>query len=138
LWALAWSIERTIGERMWRIEYDPTERLLTLHLAREPRRGEMDALAQAHAKALEATGGQDFRVLVDLRGLPPLGARAAALLGDMKRVAARLPGYRGRAVLVDSATVAMQQRNTTLEEGGDPTELITLEAEEAERHVRDL
>jgi hypothetical protein len=123
---------------MWRIDYDPGQRLLTLRLAQEVREVEMRALARSHAQALEATGGQVFRVLVDLRGLHPLDVEAAAIFGDMKRVAAKLEGYRGRAVLVDSATIAMQQRNTTLEDGGDPSELITLESDEAFRYVRDI
>lgn len=123
---------------MWRIEYDPGQRLLTIRLTQEVREVEMRALARSHAQALEATGGQPFRVLVDLRGLHPLDLDAAAIFGDMKRVAGKLDGYKGRAVLVDSATIAMQQRNTTLEDGGDPTELITLESEEAIKHVRDL
>ena len=121
---------------MWRVEYDPLERVLTLLLSREVRELEMRGLARAHAQALEATGGQRFRVLADLRGMHPLDGEASAIFSDMKRVAAHLPSYRGRAVLVDSATVAMQQRNATLADGGDPLELITLDAEQARRFAR--
>lgn len=121
---------------MWRIEYDPAQRLLTMRLTREVRESDMRALARAHAQALEATGGEPFFVFADLRGLFPLDAEAAAIFADMKRVARALEGYRGRAVLVDSATVAMQQRNATLEDGGDDSELITLDEEEARRFVR--
>jgi hypothetical protein len=123
---------------MWRIDYDPTQRLLTLRLSQEVREVEMRALARSHAQALEATAGHAFRVFVDMRGLHPLDLEGAAIFADMKRVAAKLDGYRGRAVLVDSATVAMQQRNATLEDGGDPTELITFEADDALRFVREL
>lgn len=121
---------------MWRIEYDPTQRVLTMRLAREVREIDMRALARAHSQALEATAGQPFSVLADLRGLFPLDTETAAIFSDMKRVAAKLEGYRGRAVLVDSATIAMQQRNSTLEDGGDPSELITVDEQEARRHVR--
>lgn len=120
---------------MWRVAYEPSQRLLILELKDQVGVGEMRALARAHARALEATGGEDFRVLVDLRGLYPLDSQAAELLSDMKRVAAHLAGYRGRAVLVDSATVAMQQRNTTLEEGGDDAEIITMDEADARRYV---
>src|SRR5687768_16369336 len=106
---------------MWRIEYEPGQRLLTMRVTQEVREAEMRALARSHAQALESTGGQPFTVLADLRGLHPLDVEAVAIFADMQRVAQRLDGYRGRAVLVDSATIAMQQRNTTREEGGDPT-----------------
>ncbi|MCZ7683762.1 MAG: hypothetical protein M5U28_35350 [Sandaracinaceae bacterium] len=121
---------------MWRIEYDPGQHLLMVRLAREVREVDMRALARAHAQALEATGNQSFYVLADLRGLFPLDGEAAAIFSDMKRVAAKQRGYRGRAVLVDSATIAMQQRNATLEDGGDAAELITMDEDEARRFVR--
>lgn len=116
---------------MWRIEYDPSQLLLTMRLREHVNAIEMRSLGQRHADALEATGGEAFRVLVDLRGLHPLDAESAGVLSDMKRVAAQLVGYRGRAVLVDSPTIAMQQHNTTFEEGGDECELITDDLEEA-------
>ncbi len=120
---------------MWRIDFDPAQKLMTLRLAREVRGVDMRALARAHAQALEATAGEAFFVLADLRGLFPLDAEAAAIFADMKRVACKLAGYRGRAVLVDSATIGMQQRNATLEDGGDPSELITHDEDEARRFV---
>ena len=120
---------------MWRIEYDPGDRLLTMRLREHVGLVEMRALNRAHARALEATGGDDFRVFLDLRGLHPLDTSSAELLADMKRVALSLDGYQGRVVLVDSATVAMQQRNQTLEDGGDERELITLEPGEADRWI---
>lgn len=123
---------------MWRIEYDPDQSLLTVWLREMVQGPELHGLSTAHAAALEATGGDRFRVLLDLRGLYPLDPEAAGLLADMKRVAASLDGYLGRAVLVDSPTVAMQQRNATYEDGGDRTELITLEPEAAQRFIRGL
>jgi len=112
---------------VWRIEYDPDERLLRLSMRETVYGRDMRDLARAHARALEATGGASFKIFLDLRGLHPLDAEAARILGDMKRVAARVDGYEGRAVLVDSPTIAMQQRNATVEDGGDERELITLD-----------
>jgi hypothetical protein len=123
---------------MWRVEFDPDEQLLTLRLTHQVSASEMRNLARAHARALAATGGEPFRVLVDLRGLYPLDGPAAEILGDMKRVAAHLDGYLGRAVLVDSPTVAMQQRNTTFEEGGDDREVITMDERNARAFVTGL
>lgn len=121
---------------MWRVEYDPDERLLKLSMRETVFGRDMRDLARAHARALEATGGQPFKILLDLRGLHPLDSEAAKILGDMKRVAARVDGYEGRAVLVDSPTIAMQQRNATVEDGGDTRELITLEETAARDFVR--
>lgn len=122
---------------MWRIEYEPDESLLTLVLTRHVTPPEMKELGRAHARALESTGGRPFGVLVDLRGLYPLDGQSAELLSDMRRVAASLEGYRGRAVVVDSATIAMQQRNATMEDGGDELEVITWQLDEARAHVRE-
>ncbi len=127
----------TIELTMWRVEYDPRERLLTLRLTREVRLFDMRTVARAHAQALESSGGQRFRVLADLRGLHPLDPDSAAVFQDMKRVAAQVAGYAGRVILTDSATIAMQQRNSTLEDGGDSSELITLDLEEARRFIRE-
>ncbi len=120
---------------MWRIEHDPEARTIRIQLIGEVDAPAMRALARAHAEALEATGGQPFSVLGDLRGLHPLDAEALAIFQDMKRVAAQLEGYRRRAILADGATVAMQQRNATLDEGGDRTELVTFDEAQARRHL---
>ncbi|MFK7989198.1 MAG: hypothetical protein AB8I08_24475 [Sandaracinaceae bacterium] len=120
---------------MWRIEYQPDERRLTLQLSKHVAPPEMRTLGRAHARALEATGGDPFRVLMDLRGLYPLDGESAEILTDMKRVASSLTGYQARAVLVDSATIAMQQRNATLEDGDDGSELVTWSPDEAIAHL---
>ena len=121
---------------MWRIEYDPLERVLTVSMREQVYGRDMRDLSRAHARALEATGGARFKLLLDLRGLHPLDSESAAMFGDMKRVASRLEGYRGRAVLIDSPTIAMQQRNSTIEGGGDEAELITPDELKAQEFLR--
>ncbi|MGE0787991.1 MAG: hypothetical protein AB7S26_20115 [Sandaracinaceae bacterium] len=120
---------------MWRIRFDPGDRRLTIWLREIVHGAELRAFSRAHAAALEATGGLPFTVFLDLRGLYPLDTDAAAMVADVKRVAAQLDGYRGRAVLVDSPTIAMQQRNATYDDGGDEHELITLDPQQAEEFV---
>lgn len=123
---------------MWRIEYDPKVRVLSIRLTDYVGLIQVRDLATAHAEALECTGGDDFRVFADLRGLFPLDAESVAIFGDMKKVAASLPNYRGYAILVDSPTIAMQQRRTSV---GDlstttqkrPPELVTQDEQEAKR-----
>lgn len=117
---------------MWSIEFDPTHRILTVRLVDQVTAPQMRALQRAHGQALAATGGEPFQVMLDLRGLTPLDVEAATLLGEVRRAAAALPGFRGRAVLADSATVAMQQRRAMVEEGCSPDfELVTLDELEA-------
>lgn len=114
---------------MWKIEYDPDVHLLSIRLTDHVGPAAMRDLADAHARALEATGSEPFKLLVDMRGLTPLEDEAVDILADVKRVAATTPGFRGCCVLVDSATVAMQQRRTKVA----ANETLTLDLEEARK-----
>ena len=117
---------------MWSIEFDPSTHLMTLRLVHQVTPPQMRALMRAHTSALGATGGEPFKVLGDLRGLTPLDVEAAALFTDIRRAAAALPGFRRRAVVADSPTVAMQQRRSVYEESGSrERELVTLDEAEA-------
>lgn len=117
---------------MWSIELDPITHLLTLRLLQQVTVPQMRTLARAHAQALASTGGEPFKVLADLRGLTPLDVDAATIFGDVRRTASALSGFLGRAVIADSATVAMQQRRTVMEEGATAKlELITMDEAEA-------
>src|SRR5688572_18383580 len=104
-------------QAMWCIEYDPETRVLAMRLTRQVTATHLRAIMRANAQALAATGGDEFRVLVDLRGLAPLDRESAELFSDIKRSAQALPGFVERVVLCDSATVAMQQRRTSIEDG---------------------
>jgi hypothetical protein len=117
---------------MWSIEFDPGSRLLTLRLVSQVTAMQMRSLARAHGQALAATAGEPFKILADLRGLAPLDTEAAVLFNDVRRAAKSLAGFRLRAVLTDSATVAMQQRRAMIEEGSSSkVELITMDESEA-------
>ena len=133
---------------MWRVTYEPDAHVLFVRLADHVSLTDIRDVAEAHARALEATGGQPFKVFVDLRGLFPLEAEAVVWLGAMKRVAMEHGACRGIAVLADSATVAMQQRRTRVRDtagGGRVTpgtparplddELITLDEAEAKKFL---
>lgn len=121
---------------MWRIEFDPTEHRLSIRLTDHVSPSQMRDLAEAHAEALEATGGEPFKVFVDLRGLFPLESEAVSTLGALKRIAADLPTCGGLAVLADSPTVAMQQRRTRVDEGTYPDrEIITLDPDQVRRFL---
>lgn len=121
---------------MWCIEYDPASHVLAIRVARQASAADVRALMRAHTQALAATGGASFRVLTDLRGLMPLDPESAQLFSDVKRAAQSLPGFTARVVLCDSATVAMQQRRTSLEDHTADHEVITFDENEARRHLQ--
>lgn len=121
---------------MWCIEYDPATHVLAIRITRQATPANVRALMRSHAQALAATGGAGFRVLSDLRGLSPLDSESAQLLSDVKRAAQQMPGYKSRVVLCDSATVAMQQRRTSLQDETADQEVITFDEEEAKRHLQ--
>ena len=121
---------------MWYVEFDPTKKLLTLRLGAMVTAQGVRQLMRAHAQALAATGGSEFGVLADLRGLAPLDREAANLFSEIKRSAVALPGFRGRAVLVDSATIALQQKRTSMDMDASQFELVTTDEGEALQHLR--
>lgn len=121
---------------MWCIEYDPATHLLAIRVTRQASAGNIRALMRSHALALAATGGASFRVLADLRGLAPLDSDSAQLFSDVKRAGQAMPGFMTRVVLCDSATVAMQQRRTSLQDDTAEQELITFDEDEARRHLK--
>lgn len=122
---------------MWRIDFDPLERRLSMRLADEVSLGSMRELARAHAEALEATGGIEFSVMIDLRGMIPLDDDSVSLFADVKRVAASMPRFRTMAILVDSPTVAMQQQRTQIPRGPQGArDVITFDQVEAERFLQ--
>lgn len=121
---------------MWRIEFEPDTHRLSIRLTDHISAMQMRELATAHAEALECTGGQPFKVFIDLRGLFPLESDAVAILGAMKRIASDVVGCQGFAVLADSPTVAMQQRRTRVDPDTNPDrELVTLDPDQAKRFL---
>lgn len=124
---------------MWSIEFDPTTHLMTIRLALLASPSELHALARAHVQALAATGGAPFRVLADLRGARPLEREAAAIFSEIRHAALSAPGFRKRAVLTDSPTVAMQQRRTIIDDGGaHRREIVTLDENDARAFLGSL
>jgi hypothetical protein len=121
---------------VWYVEFDPTKKLLTLRLSASVTAQALRPMMRAHAQALAATGGSDFGVLADLRGLAPLDRESANLFSEVKRSAVALPGFRARAVLVDSATIALQQKRSSIDTDTTQFELVTNDEAEAFQHLR--
>ena len=119
------------GTPMWFVEFDPTTQILTLRLKAQVTSAHLRQIMRAHAQALAATGGLSFGVLADLRGLAPLDREAANLFTDVKRASAAMPTFQRRAVLVDSPTIALQQKRTSMESESVVQEVITSDENEA-------
>lgn len=116
---------------MWFVEFDPSSQILTLRLKAQVTSANLRHIMRAHAQALAATGGLPFSVMADLRGLAPLDRESANLFSDVKRAGAAMPTFQRRAVLVDSPTIALQQKRTSVESETAKDEIITSDEAEA-------
>jgi hypothetical protein len=86
---------------------------------------EMAAFLAQHNAGIDAFGGKDYKVFCDIRRLHPLSPACAALLEEAKRYSNQHLNFRGSAVLVSSATIALQHRRTSTSGGVMGTELIS-------------
>ena len=116
---------------MWRVEHDPELSLLELRACGLVSSRDVEAIARAWARGLAATAGGSTVVLFDLRGLEPLEGEAVERLRDRVKVPTLQGGTVERLVImVDSATVALQQRHAFIDEG---REHLTQDPAEAQR-----
>jgi hypothetical protein len=99
---------------------------------------EMKAFVEAHNRAIDAYQGQDYRVWVDISDLLALRPEVADILEESKRYSNQQPNFRGSAVLVSSATVAMQHRRTSMSGGVMATELISHDPGALRAHLRSV
>ncbi|HZU84243.1 MAG TPA: hypothetical protein VE987_15040 [Polyangiaceae bacterium] len=96
---------------------------------------EMRAFVDAHNRAVDAMNGRDYKVWVDLREMAPISPEAAELMAQAKRYSSTRANFRGSAVLVAAATVALQHRRTSVSGGVMDTELISSDEQECRRHL---
>jgi hypothetical protein len=101
-----------------------------------PSIAEMQEFVELHNRAIEEYKGAPYRVMCDLRDLQPLGPEAAAMFAQAKSFSRVRPNFQGSAVLVSSATVAMQHRRTSVEAGVMDSELISDDADACWKHLR--
>jgi hypothetical protein len=97
---------------------------------------EARAFVDAHNRAIDAFGRRPYRVWVDLKDLSPLSPEAAAEVELAKRYSSQKPNFLGSAVLVSSATVAMQHRRTSVSGGVSAKELISEDEAALRAHLR--
>ena len=97
---------------------------------------EMMAFVTAHNRAIDEYLSSDYKVWCDISKLLTLGLECAALFEKAKQYSNLHSNFRGSAVLVSSAVVALQHRRTSLEGGVMNTELISQDVGALEQHLR--
>jgi hypothetical protein len=109
----------------WSVDGKSNPGVLHVVLAGAVSAEEMAAFVRADIAAVEAFGGEDYRIFADVRGLYPLSPEATAELAKAKAFSAKRNNFRGSAVWVASALVAMQHHRTSVDSGVMDTELIS-------------
>jgi hypothetical protein len=89
----------------------------------------------AHNAAVDAMGGADYKVWVDLRGMDPLSPEATEVIEQAKIYSSKHPNFRGSAVLVNRATILLQHRRTSVSSGVIDSELLSDDEEDCKRHL---
>jgi len=120
----------------WHVDVDTEPGILHLKLSGALTLEEVKAFVEAHNRAIDGYQGRDYRVWVDISELLPLRPEAADVLEESKRYSSQHPSFRGSAVLVSSATVAMQHRRTSMSGGVISTELISDDPAALRAHLR--
>jgi hypothetical protein len=120
----------------WTIDVESEPGVLRTTLAGNITVAEARAWLDAHNRAVDGFRGADYKVWGDLTALAPLTKEAAEVIELAKRYSGGRPNFRGSAVLVSSATVAMQQRRTSTSGGVMDTELISDDVAALREHLR--
>lgn len=97
---------------------------------------EARAFLEAHNRAIDGYQGRDYRVWCDISEMAALAPDSAAIVEAAKRYSSAQPNFRGSAVLVAGATVAMQHRRTSVSGGVMDTELISDDVAALREHLR--
>ncbi|SRR5579883_1797015 len=125
----------SIDRSNWSVDISSTPGVLRCVLRGVLDTEEMRAFVDAHNRAVDAMNGRDYKVWVDLREMAPISPEAAELMAQAKRYSSTRANFRGSAVLVAAATVALQHRRTSVSGGVMDTELISSDEQECRRHL---
>jgi hypothetical protein len=120
----------------WKVDSTSTPGILRIALEGRLTADEMKAFVAAHNRAIDDYHGADYKVWCDISALAVLSQDCVALFEQAKSFSSRRPNFRGSAVLVASAVVALQHRRTSLEGGVIATELISHDVHALEQHLR--
>ena len=120
----------------WNVDTTSTPGILRLTLEGRFTAEEMTGFVEAHNRAIDGYGGSDYKVWCDISKLLTLDQDCVALLEKAKLYSNRHKNFRGSAVLVASALIAMQHRRTSMDGGVMSTELISQDIRALEQHLR--
>jgi hypothetical protein len=120
----------------WKVDATSEPGVLRLTLIGNISEEEMRAFVLEHNSTIDAYAGADYKVWCDISQMRPLGQAAANLLESAKKHSASKPNFRGSAVKVSSATVALQHRRTSIGGGVMSTELISDDEDELRAHLK--
>jgi len=120
----------------WDVDGSSTPGVLRLTLEGRFSVDEMTAFVAAHNRAIDDYRGTDYKVWCDISKLLTLCQECVVLFEKAKHYSNLHPNFRGSAVLVASAVVALQHRRTSLDGGVMSTELISQDVRALEHHLR--
>lgn len=120
----------------WNVDTTSTPGILRLTLDGWISLDEMTAFVEAHNRAIDSYGGSDYKVWCDISKLLTLSPECARMFEKAKHYSSAHRNFRGSAVLVASAVVALQHRRTSVEGGVISTEMISQDVKALEDHLR--
>jgi len=120
----------------WNVDATSTPGILRLILDGRLTLDEMTAFVDAHNRAIDSYGGRDYKVWCDISKLLTLSPECAHVLEKAKHYSNAHRNFRGSAVLVASAVVALQHRRTSADSGVLSTEMISQDVNALEHHLR--
>ncbi len=100
--------------------------------------GEIAKFVQAHNRAIDEYKGRDYKIWCDLSKMEPLSPGCTTLLEKAKQYSSSRKNFRGSAVLVTSAIVAMQNRRTSIDGGISSTELVSEDVIALRAHLKSV
>jgi hypothetical protein len=122
----------------WKVDAATRPGVLQLTLAGRMSVDEMAAFCEAHNRAINEYLGADYKVWCDLSRLLTLDQDCVRMFEQAKQYSSAHSNFRGSAVLVASAVVALQHRRTSLDGGVMSTELISADVRALERHLQNV
>ena len=120
----------------WNVDATSTPGVLRLTLSGRLTLDEMTAFVDAHNGAIDGYGDSDYKVWCDISTLLTLSPECAHLFEKAKQYSNAHRNFRGSAVLVAGAVVALQHRRTSVDGGVISTELISQNVKALEDHLR--